>query len=578
MPIINLANLKSLSFRKTNEPIESTPVSRNIGKLPWVPAFIVPTILLFPIFVWVMLDNSPFGGDQSQYGTQSVNLFHALVVSPLSWAKLIFASGAFKAPGIAWLGQFFVPLGYGIGSVDKGLLLSIIATQFISLLLLFLLIWEITDHDMLGAFLGCLIFASAPLFIHMSHQYMVEPLQTLSTTWFLLIMVFSPRWGKALTISQLLGATMVAMLAKVSSPLYCFVPGLVALGFTLFPNQPYKLWNWQDRRTLLTLALVIPISFATIIWYLRNSYAVFMHLVNASTGKVAAIWGKEDTFLNTLIYWLESIRRVFFLSDISLFLVLAIIIVGSYIFIQAGSARSNFRLFSTSIILQVAIVLAVFAQSSNRSVRYLLPLLPYIPLLTCLILSRIHKPVLTGLLVSIFLVQYSYFHARNLGILDVTPQTAAHTLRIEYSDQSKQTLQSIVDHTCNKTDTGIINVLAIDPLIKGDWLAPEPANYVVAKSLMTGLQPPPCHYAYIGNSFFGSSVQDAWDRIVSMNVRYVVITDPKIYSPPVNAINQVLDPENIYVILDYLENSGYFHMLFQLPEDPGILIFKRIKK
>jgi len=107
--------------------------------------YIFLLITIFPSIIWIFLDQSVFPWDQSWYGQVSVELFYRLTHSPLEWFKqMIYAFGS-KAPGIAWLGQFFVPIGQLIGSIDIGLLLSIVATQFIVLLLIYHIVLKLTD-------------------------------------------------------------------------------------------------------------------------------------------------------------------------------------------------------------------------------------------------------------------------------------------------------------------------------------------------------------------------------------------------------------------------------------------------
>jgi len=53
---------------------------------------------------------------------------------------------------------------------------------------------DLSARNELVAITGCLVIASAPLFVAMSHQYLTEPLQLLAVGWFVLIMSFAPKW------------------------------------------------------------------------------------------------------------------------------------------------------------------------------------------------------------------------------------------------------------------------------------------------------------------------------------------------------------------------------------------------
>jgi hypothetical protein len=73
--------------------------------------------------------------NEAIYGKGSVELFYTLSHSPKRWLRLIFNILHEQAPGVSWLGQFFVPVGL-LGSIDTALLVSIILTQALTLLLM----------------------------------------------------------------------------------------------------------------------------------------------------------------------------------------------------------------------------------------------------------------------------------------------------------------------------------------------------------------------------------------------------------------------------------------------------------
>ena len=87
------------------------------------------------------------------------------------------------------------------------------------------------------------------------------------------------------------------------------------------------------------------------------------------------------------------------------------------------------------------------------------------------------------------------------------------------------------------------------PEIRGDWLAPQPANYVVAKQRFRrgGALP----------GFFGSSVSQAWDSMLARQTQYVVVVDPAKYSTTPQVFNQALSRENFPVSCK-LETSELF--------------------
>src|SRR5260370_674778 len=92
---------------------------------------------------------------------------------------------------------------------------SLCALHGESLVVLFGSCGTLTGGRVGPALAGCLAVAAAPMFIAMTHQYLVEPLQCLAVAWFVGIMAFAGQWRRTTLVAHLLGATAFAMLAKV---------------------------------------------------------------------------------------------------------------------------------------------------------------------------------------------------------------------------------------------------------------------------------------------------------------------------------------------------------------------------
>src|SRR3954453_10493111 len=73
--------------------------------------------------VWALTDRSVFAWDQALYAKATVDLFRILLTSPSAWPDAMLRVFGSRAPAIAWLGQFFVPIGVAAGSIDFALLL-----------------------------------------------------------------------------------------------------------------------------------------------------------------------------------------------------------------------------------------------------------------------------------------------------------------------------------------------------------------------------------------------------------------------------------------------------------------------
>jgi hypothetical protein len=532
-------------------------------------------VVALPSLIWVFIDKSPYGGDQSHYASATLELYRSWMLSPWLWAKAMVNSIGFKAPGIVWLGQWFVPLGSVLGSVDKALLLSVVATQTITLLLVFKTLWTLSQRSNLVSLIGCLFLAVGPLFQYLSHQYLVEPLQLMAVAWYALIMSHASRWHRAFTLAQLVIVTAVAMLAKTSTPLYCIGPASIVLGFVLgiWPSKPS--WGWKHPSTVLALSAAIPLSIGTGCWYYQNILPVIHHVAAASTGPVAAVWGKEDTFFNSFVYWLDTMRQFFFLTP-SLILGALIVAAGLVCYMVRPCWRQNyFTLCCAVAVLQILFVLTVFSFASNRQPRYLLALLPYVVLIIGWGISHIGKPIVlilaAGVLISIWAVTAGY----SLHIFDLNSRAFSPAFRVNKNTRQAAILLEIVARTCADTSlTPYYNIVAIDPSLKGDWLAPVPADYVAAREYLHSLGGAPCSFGYLGDSFFGNDADNSWKSILAKRPRYIVATDPGIYPPPANTYNQALNAHNFSTIFEKLKTSRRFEQLAPLSEDPGIMIFR----
>ena len=156
----------------------------------------------------------------------------------------------------------------------------------------------------------------------------------------------------------------------------------------------------------------------------------------------------------------------------------------------------------------------------------------------------------------------SVYQIRTPWILNIVPTNAS-------------ILEDVVSRTCSeKLSDHYLTIVAIDPNLRGDWLAPVPAAYTASKRY--GLETP-CYFGYAGFDFFGAGIEETLKDFFARKVYYLVISDPSVYPPPPqNAINQSLPPQNHAALMEKIRSSGAFVEERPLETDPGILIFHRI--
>ena len=529
--------------------------------------FLVTALLLIPTIVWITQDRHPFGGDQSQYAKEAVRLYRTLSESPKDWWVQMVTVIGYKPPGIAWIAQFFVPLGAAIGSIDLIFRMCIVLTHFLGLVLFFSACLKLSKGDGSVAAFGCIVVASAPLFVGASHEFMNEPSQFFVVAYFVYIMASARNWDRALVLSHLLLGSALATLAKTTTPLFCFMPGLFALGFVFKRNQA---WGWHRRGTWIVLATALFLTACAVVWYSQNLPAVRAFVAGSTVGPHAEYWGRKDTYWNSLLFWMGSAQRAF-LTAPAVIAGAGMVIAG---LIKGRTKRDYFTACACIAALQIAAIFIVFATQMNRSQRFLLPSLPYLSLLLCWCIVVIRSRAVTCAVIVLFLFQSVIVHLNAWGVKWYPIQTVflrpVHASRLE-----NNLLGEIVSKTCSPPfRDGRINIVAIDAGLKGDWLGPQGADYFASKMSLMNQRELPCQYLYVSGRYFGSDSAYTWKHTINSKADYVITANPQIYPPKPTAFSQSLLPENFLAYLHKLKSSGIFEREALL-NDPGILIFHR---
>src|SRR5688572_20257469 len=203
---------------------------------PMVLPLLAIALMLGPSIVWVFLNQDVWPWDQAHYADETIKLYGTLVGSPAEWPKAMLSAVRFKPPATTWLGQFFVPLGQASGSIELGLMISILLCQAGTLVLIHLIGRRLAPGSALIPLLGVVFAGSAPLFVATSQQYMTEPLQTLAVAGVFLVACHATSISKRSLACCLILAGSVAVLAKATSPLYGLLPAAVAAACLLRPG------------------------------------------------------------------------------------------------------------------------------------------------------------------------------------------------------------------------------------------------------------------------------------------------------------------------------------------------------
>lgn len=521
-----------------------------------------------PSIGWIVRDHSVWPFDQAWYGEISVMLYAALVKTPTEWPSLMLQAFGIKAPGIAWIGQFFVPIGAAIGSIELGLLASILIVQVATLCVL-LGAYRAQAGSRLGpALVGCLVVAASPLFVAMSHQYFVEPLQNLAVAWFIAIMTFAPRWRRSTLLANLVGASAFALLAKVSSPLYCLGPGLIGV-WLLFGRRAESVTDpWYSRpRIVLGLIAAFGLAVVTAGWYLINHAALVNFVLSTSSGPVAEFFGVHESFPAKLLFWLAGTQHSFFSPGQLVALAFIIGLAGFLSVRQRLITRAPLRswpAFSTACAVvafgQVVLVLCVFSFQVNEEQRYLLPLAPYLGLLVALSLAKLDLLRVTQLTGAVLIFQWAAVYAQALGVTGINSDFTYWLLSPHGDRRDFDDVEAAVTDTCAIGDAGRYNIVGVEL----GWFNANSFSFFDAKHFAS--DNPRCFYTSLG--FAESDPTRAWDRMLALNVDYFVTIDPVQSALNDDSFNRVSLP-----MLERVRTSPLF-VAEPFPSHPRVLILK----
>lgn len=484
----------------------------------WQP-IVVATLLMTPALVWVSLDRSIWPWDPAWYGEVSIDLWATLRLNHNAWPFFMEHAFGAKPPGVAWLGQFFVPLADVLGSMQVALLLSIVICQAVSLALVYAAARRLSDGHAVAALVAALAMAGAPLFVSMSREYFAEPLQTVAVTWALFIMVAAARWRPALTIAQLTAAVSLGLLAKVSTPLYMLAPAGVALAFAIVARRRRlsRVW-WRDPQVVTSIGLAATLMFGTVAWYRTNLEAAIDH---ARLAAETELYGTRDQFFSESAAWLGRFEDAAFLPNFSLLLMpiilwTLVVAVGRRRALSSADFTGHVFLCHVACLATVAAVLTTFALQPNEEVRFLLPLVPCFALLLGGAVSAAGSRRLAALAALILGCQFTLVTLQSFGSLGAG-EFSYFRVRSPEQPALAGELREVIRLTCTGQAHGRISVVGVDyPSLNGNTLS----MLADEQFALRGRQ---CQYTALG--WAEGDAEAAWTRVRELDPPYYVSID-----------------------------------------------------
>jgi hypothetical protein len=516
-----------------------------------VPA-LVGLVLVTPSFAWVAIDRTIWAWDESYYGTASIDLWATLRLTQRAWWHAMTHVFVIWPPAIAWIGQFFVPLGGVLGSDQVALLLGNNVALAFALALLYGAGLRLADGRWLPALTGALAAAGAPLLVNLSHFYLVEPIQILAVVWVLFVMVSARRWHLSLTVVQLGAAVAFGLLTKLSTPAYVAAPAAVALVLS-FMSTRSRTWGrwWLDLRFLGSTLLMLILVFSTAAWYRVNFNSAWDHAQLAAT---STYWGAAGSFGTHLHFWLAQLRDAQFLPYFDL--AVAAVLVGAVVVaLRRRNPRSPGSSYDVLVLIGClgvpAGALVLLANQVNTDVRYIVPVVPAIALGLVAALRILDDSRITTLLAVVFACQFGL-----MAFESFSSNAPSSLVRLAYHGvpQSSSTFPDQVDRlvaiACANQPDGGWNTVGTSYA----WLNANTLTMLGAEQVALDMRQ--CRWTGVT---YSSADPDGWQNFTAESAAYLLTVD---YGNAANPLPAALVPSaGLGSALDRQINGGNAKLL-----------------
>jgi hypothetical protein len=471
--------------------------------------------LLIPSLVWILNDASVWPWDQAWYGEVSVDLWFLSNHEPLRWVDLMLKAFSTKAPGIAWLGQLFIPLKELTGSIESALLISVLTAQFLTLFTTY----KINQALGVGKNVNnILLIASTPLFIAMGHQYFVESLQIFFVSFFLWTTIKLQDKKNTIGIIYLILAITIGLAAKITSPIYVLFLGIISV-YALFKNPNSKEIYLNKKFFYLISIITIFLALLTLAWYFIN-FKMIMNFAKdaASSSTLALHYGAKDNFVPKFIYWLTALQQSTFIPKILVAIISLLFFnfaLKKFFFRKEckTSIQSKYNIVIYASAINIAFVLILFAMNINQENRYLLPLIPLVGIIYVYIESYCTE-VIKKIIFLLLAIQFILINLQAFGLIKEISEVSYWVRPIETDYNKKDEVTKIVELTSTNYANSKLNMVGIEL----PWLNANTLSFYASKDrLKTNLKA-----SYTSLGYAETDIKKAISRINELKPIYFI--------------------------------------------------------
>jgi hypothetical protein len=498
--------------------IDAGTLRRQLTAFRVLTAAVVGGAAVCPSFVWAIMDKSIWPWDPAWYGQVSVDLWATLHLDPGRWPSAMDHAFGSKPPGIAWFGQFFVPLGSAVGRVPLFALVGTLLCEGATVAIVFATVRRLTTK-LAAALLAALIVAGAPLFVSVGHEYVAEPLQGLSVAWLLYALASACAWRRSLTVACIFASVGLGLLAKLSTPFYMVFPATVALLLAVLrPGSGRGAW-FRDLRVVAVSVAGMLLWLGDLGWYATNWAAARAHADTLNS----TLYGGHAALGTKLHWWLPHFDQALFPPFFDLAAAAA---VGASVglAIWRRSAVSVPTLATTvSSVATVGFVLLLLALHPVNEIRYTFPLIVCAGVAVATVVSIARVRLLTVATAVVFLAEFGIVAAQGFG--SGLARRSYPAITRPTSPVFNRALEAVVRETCTPETNGRINVVGGDfAFFNANTLAFLADTHFASSGRR-------CYYTPLG--YAETSVDRAWHRVLQFQPPYYVSLD---YGNPENRL------------------------------------------
>jgi hypothetical protein len=424
-------------------------------------------ILLSPSIVWIFRDLRVWPWDQAYYAELALKIHYATEHGPLAALKAFVTVPDSRAPLLPWLAQAVTPLIWLLGGAERALLLTNIAAGAVTLWLVYLA----TRHfggNLGTALVAVLLGAGTSDFIAFNHQFLVESVQSMAVAGVACIALRADRssW------QRLAAATMfwvaLALLAKTTSVGFV-LPFLLYMGIVCVAVRAKRESAIAaDAWLLLGASLLVA---ATIIWYAMNWHGVVAHVIEATKGSAALLYGAVRPLPVKLQFWSRELLRALspfpWLAGLILLVSAVAVIITAARQLRRGlknllhAAIDSGLLFALCLAGTVVAGLLAYSRAIEEDPRFLAPMVPLVVLLFSWSLATLQCRWLTAGAAVLLAFNWAATHAVAQGLVSV-PQALGYLTAPRTQPASIERMTEAVREGCDPHHPERANIIGAE--------------------------------------------------------------------------------------------------------------------